>query len=313
MRAVGLAGPGAGLQQLELEVPEPRPDELLVRVIASSINPVDAYIVNGTYGTGELSYPVVPGRDFCGVVERGADGFEPGDRVLGCWTVPEFQLGSWAQYLSVPLQSAVARWPDVLSAQEAAALPLAAVTAQLAIDALAPNAGETVLIVGAGGAVGCYAVQLAARRGARVIATAKPEAEQRVRALGAAQTIDYRRDDLLAAARELCPGGVPVVFDIVNDKPELLALAELVPAGGRVASARFAADRRVLSGRGVTPINVIANGHGGAVLADVLAMAAAGALQVLVSDTRPLDALPDAVQEFERGSAGKIVIEVEPA
>jgi NADPH:quinone reductase-like Zn-dependent oxidoreductase len=310
MRAIGVTAPSSGLHELDLPIPKPAADELLVRVLASSINPVDAYIVNGTYGTGELSYPVVPGRDVCGVVEQGADGFERGDRVLGCWTVPEFRLGAWAQYLSVPVQSAIARWPDALSAHDAAALPLAAVTAQLAIDALAPAPSETVLVVGASGAVGCYAVQLAARRGARVIATAKPTDERRVRALGAAETIDYTRDDVLTTARELCPEGIPALFDIVNDKPELLQLAELSPDGGRVASARFAADRRVLSARGVTAINVIANGHGAQVLADALAMAEAGTLQVLVSDVRPLDELPVAVGEFERGGAGKIVIEV---
>jgi NADPH:quinone reductase-like Zn-dependent oxidoreductase len=309
VRAIGLSGAGAPLRPLELGVPRPAPDELLVRLIASSVNPVDGYIVDGTYGSGELSYPVVPGRDLCGVVEAAGErvtGFAPGDRVLGCWTRPEFRLGAWAEYMTFPAAGAVARWPLGLTAHEAAALPLAAATAQLAIDALAPAAGEPLLVVGAGGAVGCYAVQLAAARGARVIATAKASEDARVRALGAAETIDYTRADVAAAVRELHPDGIPLLFDIVGDKPELLRLAELVRDGGRVASARFAADRRALSARGITPINVLATGHGAEVLAPVLARAEAGSLQVLVSEVVGLERLPAVMG----GHRGKVVVEI---
>jgi NADPH:quinone reductase-like Zn-dependent oxidoreductase len=313
VRAVGLSRPGAPLEALELAVPEPAAGELLVRVIASSINPVDGYIAGGTYGSGELTYPVVPGRDVCGVVERlgeGVTAFAPGDRVLGCWTRPQFRLGAWAEYLAIGVDSAVTRWPSSLSAEHAAALPLAAATAQLAVDALAPVPGEPLLIVGAGGAVGCYAVQLAAARGARVIATAKAAEARRIRALGAAETIDYTGVDVAAAVRELHPDGIPALFDIVNDKRELLRLAELVHDGGRVASARFAADKSVLGERTITPINVLANGRGAEVLAPVLALAEAGGLQVLVSDVQPLEQLPAVVPQFARGGRGKIVVEV---
>jgi NADPH:quinone reductase len=313
VRAIGLRAPGAPLERLDLPVPEPSGDELLIRVIASSINPVDGYIVTGTYGSGDLRYPVVPGRDVCGVVERtgpDANGFAAGDLVLGCWTRPEFRHGAWAEYMTVPVTSAITHCPPGLGAHEAAALPLAAATAQLAIDALDPLAGEPVLIVGAGGAVGCYAVQLAAGRGASVIATAKPGEAQRVRALGAEETIDYSQVDVGAAVRELHPGGVPKLLDIVSDKPELLRLAELVPRGGRVASARFAADKRVLVERGIAAINVLATGQGPEVLAPVLSLAEAGKLQILVSDVRPLDELPSVVPQFERGGRGKVVVAI---
>ncbi len=313
MRAIGLRGAGRPLEPLELPAPEPAADAVVVKVLASSINPVDGYIAGGTYGTAQLEYPVVPGRDVCGVVETvgaGVKGFAAGDRVLGCWTRAEFRLGSWAEYIALPADSALAHCPQSLSAHQAAALPLAAATAQLAIDGLAPAPSEPILIVGAAGAVGCYAVQLAARRGAEVIATAKATDEARMRLLGAAETIDYTRLDVVAAARELHPDGIPKVFDIVGDKAEVLRLAELVPAGGRIASARFAADRRALSERGITPINVLANGHGGEVLEPALALAASGELEILVSDVVSLDGVPAALAEFERGGRGKIVVEV---
>lgn len=313
MRAIGLPEHGAALQALDLPVPAPGRDEVLVRVLASSINPVDGYIAGGTYGTGELRYPVVPGRDFCGTVaDAGAevDGFRAGDRVLGCWTQQEFQFGAWAEYLTVPARSAIARCPTEMPTHLAAALPLAAATAQLALDELDPSAGETILIVGASGAVGCYAVQLAAARGARVIATAKPGEEQRLRSLGASETIDYTQLDVAATARELCPDGIPMLFDIVGDKPELLSLSELVADGGRVASARFAADRRVLAERGLKPINVLATGCGPEVIEPSLALAESGELEVLVTEVRSLEDLPWLVPEFARGGRGKIVVEV---
>jgi NADPH:quinone reductase-like Zn-dependent oxidoreductase len=313
MRAVGLAGPGSGLELLQLPVPDPGPGELLVRVVASSINPVDTYIVNGTYATGSLQYPVVPGRDVYGIVERAgsrAPGFAPGDAVVGCWTKPEFQLGAWAEYMLLPVDAAVTRCPASLTPHQAAALPLAAATAQIGIDRLAPVAEEPILIVGAAGAVGCYAVQFAARRGARVLATAKAGDAQRVQSLGAAETIDYLRDDLATAVRELHPDGIPMLFDIVSDKPDLLRLAELVQDGGRVASARFAADRRALAEREITAINVLANGHGAEVLEPTIELAESGALQILCTEARPLDDLPRAVPEFARGGRGKVVVEI---
>jgi NADPH:quinone reductase-like Zn-dependent oxidoreductase len=284
-----------------------------VRVLASSINPVDGYIVSGSYGTGELTYPVVPGRDFCGtVIGTGSDvtGFHRGDRVLGCWTKTEFRLGAWADFMIVPAECAVTLCPVPLSPHQAAALPLAAATAQLALDALEPAPGEPLLIVGASGAVGCYAVQLAAARGAQVIATAKGADEARVRSLGAAETVDYTQVDVIAAVRELYPDGVPMLFDIVNDKPAVLGLAELVGPGGRVASARFAADRRLLSERGLRASNVAVTNVGDEVLAPTLALAASGKLSILISDVRPLEDLPTALPEFERGGRGKVVIDV---
>src|SRR6185312_5513481 len=110
MRAIGLRSAGAALQALELPLPEPAEDELLIKLIASSINPVDGYIVSGTYASGDLEYPVVPGRDICGVVDQVGEqvtAFQRGDRVLGCWTRPEFRLGAWADYITVPVSSAI--------------------------------------------------------------------------------------------------------------------------------------------------------------------------------------------------------------
>jgi NADPH:quinone reductase-like Zn-dependent oxidoreductase len=143
-----------------------------------------------------------------------------------------------------------------------------------------------------------------------VIATAKSDDERRVRQLGAAETVDYTRVDVATAIDELCPEGVPLMFDIVNDKSQLLALSRVVQDGGRVASARFAADRRALFERGISSFNVIANGCGAEVLVPALELAQAGALRILVSDVTPLEGLPVVLPEFQRGGRGKVVVDI---
>src|SRR4051812_46196130 len=224
MRAMALSAGDSGLSLHTLAVPRPSGDELLVRVHASSINPIDVLVSRGAYRWGTFEYPAVPGWDFAGTVERTGPQvtrFRPGDAVFGFWSKPCFHDGAWAEYLVVGETAMVVPKPAALSFVQAAAMPLAAVTALLAVDAVAPAVGEPVLVTGAGGAVGRYAVQLAAHLGARVIATAKPADEARVRALGAAHTIDYTVEDVAAAVAALVPGGLAVLVDLVNDAPEV--------------------------------------------------------------------------------------------
>lgn len=311
MRAFGLAEPSATLQLLERPVPMPGAHELLIAVRATSINPIDVLVSESRYRFGRFEYPVVPGWDFCGsVVEvgSGVERFRAGDEVFGYWSKPTFHDGSWADFITIAEHAVVAHCPPGIDDACAAALPLAGVTALLAIEGVAPQAGEAVLVVGAAGAVGASAVQLAARLGARVIATAKPRDGARVRALGASETIDYSRVGIVEGLAELGLERVPVLVDIVNDPPELARLSALVPDGGRVASARFAADATALGSRGITVVNVAAQSCDSEPLVRLSALVASGELSVVVDEVRAFAELPQAVADSAVGGRGKIVI-----
>jgi NADPH:quinone reductase-like Zn-dependent oxidoreductase len=313
MKAVALDQPGGTLAVTELPLPEPRDDELLVRVHTASINPIDVRVSTGRYPWGKYDYPVVPGFDFAGVVERAGSEvtrFQPGDHVLGYWSARRFHRGSWAEYLAVPESRFVVHKPSGVSFEQAAAMPLAAVTALLSVGAVVPSAGEPVLIAGAAGAVGTYAVQLAAATGASVVATARPEQEPRVRELGAADTIDYRRDDLVEALSEAYPEGLGALVDLANDRDGVARLAALVRDGGRVASACFGADPQALSERGIVGTNVIATHCDPGVLAELVALVEASELTIGYDELRPLREVPAAVQERDFGSSRKTVIDV---
>jgi NADPH:quinone reductase-like Zn-dependent oxidoreductase len=226
------------------ELPEPSPPgdgELLVRVQASSVNPVDNAIAAGMLkGMADYRFPVVLGRDFAGVVEQagaGATRFSPGDEVFGfvMHASPAVHDGSWAELITVA-EATVAAKPAGVDTGAAGATPLAGVTALLAVDALQLQPGQSVLIVGATGGVGSFAVQLAAHAGAHVIATALPEDHDFLRGLGAAELVD-RNADVAAAVRAGHPEGVDALIDVVSFTPDAFeAHAAALKDGGRAAS-----------------------------------------------------------------------------
>ena len=311
MRAIGLTDVDAALAVIEVPTPAPADDEILVRVEASSINPIDILVAGGRYPWAPSTFPLVPGWDFAGVVEAvgaAVTRFAVGDDVFGHWSKTTFHDGSWADYLAIGEHASVAHRPAGLTPQQAAAVPLAAVTAVLAVDHVVRAPGDTVLVVGAGGAVGAYVVQLAARVGAHVIATARPGDEARVLDLGADETVDYRSQDLVEVVRARFPDGLQGLCDIVNDADEVSRLAALVVDGGRVASARFAADWRALAKRAITTANVSAADCDDAPMNRIAALLATEELQVLVDEVRPFDELPAVVAEAGRGGRGKTVI-----
>ena len=208
------------------ELPEPTPGDgvLLVRVQASSANPVDNAIAAGMLnGMFEHEFPVVLGRDYAGVVEQvgpGATRFAVGDEVFGYipHADPAVQAGSWADLIAVP-EGSVAAKPAGVEMGAAGATPLAGITALFAVDALDLAPDRSVLVVGATGGVGSFAVQLAAATGAHVIATARPEDHELLRALGVGELVD-RDGDVAAAVREAHPDGVDAVIDLVSYTPD---------------------------------------------------------------------------------------------
>jgi NADPH:quinone reductase-like Zn-dependent oxidoreductase len=314
MRAITLEGFEAGPTLRDLPVPEPGPTEVLVRVHASSVNGMDAAVASGMLkGMMEYEFPVTLGRDFAGVVERVGSGvtrYSQGDEVFGFLATPTLHEGSWAECVLVPEDMFLSRKPATLGFAEAGALPLAGVAALTAVESVNPSEGDRVLIVGACGGVGGYAVQLAAARGAHVIGTTTAEDEPRLRDLGAAETIDFRQQDVVSVVRERYPDGVEGLIDVVKRSDGFAANAELVRSGGRAASTVGAADVEALAERGVTATNVVASPEP-AVLARLAEIADAGGLTVTIQDEYRLEAAEDALRAFaESGTRGKVALAV---
>jgi len=225
------------LRDLPTSAPAPGNGELLVRVQASSINPVDNAIAAGLLnGMVEHEFPVILGRDYAGVVEEAGPGttrLAAGEEVFGfvLHADPVVHRGAWAELITVA-EAAVAARPAGVPVEAAGATPLAGVTALSTLDALELAAGETVLVVGATGGVGSFAVQLATSAGAHVIATGWAEDEEYLRGLGAAELVD-RDGDVGAAVRVAHPDGIDALVDLVSYTPDAfgVAAAALKPEG----------------------------------------------------------------------------------
>jgi NADPH:quinone reductase-like Zn-dependent oxidoreductase len=192
------------LKLIERTSPQPGPGEILVRVKAAGINPVDIAVRSGAYPMlGEPPFTV--GWDISGVVTglgQGVNGIAIGDEVYGMPRFPK-EAAAYAEEIAAPANE-IAPKPRALSHEQAAALPLAGLTAwQGLVGAAGLAAGQRVLIHGAGGGVGHLAVQIAKARGATVLATASTGKVDFVRSLGADEVIDYRKADFLSVARDV--------------------------------------------------------------------------------------------------------------
>jgi NADPH:quinone reductase len=183
-------------------------------------------------------------------------------------------------------------------------------TALQALEALRLAKGERLLIVGATGGVGSFAVQLAAQQGAIVIATARPGTEEElVRGLGAAETIDYSQGAVAETVRAQFPDGIDALLNLVDMGEDFAKLAELVIPGGRAATTMNAADVEKLATQDVSATNVMVAPDGGR-LGRLTEMADAGSLKVPVQNVYPLERAADAIGEFQKGTRGKLAITV---
>jgi NADPH:quinone reductase-like Zn-dependent oxidoreductase len=223
---------------LELtEQPRPKvgPGMVLVKIRATSVNPVDWKIMSGNLDPiMDIQFPAIPGWDVAGVVESvGIDArqFRPGDEVISYARKDVVHGGSFAEYIALP-ERLLARKPDTLNWGEAAGLPLAGLTAYQVLTRLEVRADDTVLIHGGAGGVGSLGIQIAVAAGARVIATASERNHDFLRALGA-EPVSYG-EGLTGRVRSLAPGGVDVVADFVGGV--LDTTLAVLAVGGRHAS-----------------------------------------------------------------------------
>jgi NADPH:quinone reductase-like Zn-dependent oxidoreductase len=163
--------------------------------------------------------------------------------------------GTFAEY-AIASVATIARRPADVDAPFGTALSLAGVSALEMVDATAPGLGDVVVIVGATGGIGSIATQLVAARHATPVAVTRSVNHAYARELGAAETIDYETEDVVAAVRAAHPHGIAAVLDMVGDKEAIAHLAELVRSGGHVVSMMGGADADALASRGLTGVNV---------------------------------------------------------
>lgn len=242
MRGIALetfGGPEVLQLREDLPVPPVGPDSVLVRVRAAGVNPVDAKLRRGLLADVFPTWsPVVPGWDASGVVEAVGDAvseFRPGDEVYGYFRKDFIRDGTYAELTTIR-DVHLARKPAGLSFEEAAAVPLAGLTAwQLIDEALRVVSGQLVLIHGASGGVGSFAVQLAKRAGATVIAVASAQNHDYLRALGADECIDYGTQSFVDVIGRRHLAGVDAVVDLIGGDT-LARSAQVVRPRGKVAS-----------------------------------------------------------------------------
>jgi NADPH:quinone reductase-like Zn-dependent oxidoreductase len=314
MRAIAKETFGGPMAPIDLPTPEIGDGEVLIRVRAAGINPFDWKVADGALRDRmKHRFPMILGFDAAGVIERiGADvtGFAEGDEVYGYLFKPVIGAGTYAEYVGAPA-NIVARKPVNVGFAEAAALPTPGLTAMDLVDAVEIGEGETVLIVGATGGVGYYATQLAARRGAHVIATARRADGALVRELGAVETVDHTAGNPVQAVRIVHPGGIDAVIDVASDREALGRISTLVNEGGRIASSVFAADVERLAWRGIRATNVSMQPDAWR-LWELSRMVDAGELSVRLDRTFPLEKAPEALEARKTGRIrGKIVLLVD--
>jgi NADPH:quinone reductase-like Zn-dependent oxidoreductase len=281
----------------EADRPEPDDGQVLIRVKAASVNPTDW---KARRGLSETRLPAVLGKDVSGTVEVSrADGFAEGDDVFGY-----VASGGYAEF-AIPSASTIATKPAGLSHEQAAALPVAGMTAwQALFDRGGLERGQTALIAGAAGGVGHLAVQLAKNAGARVIGTGSSRNRDFVLGLGADEYVDYTEQDVGQAV-----SGVDVAFDTVGGDTTQ-ALVPTVREGGILVTIANAPPEDAARARGVRA-GLLVMSPSPEQLARIAELVAAGEIRVEISEVLPLTEVQRAHELSEsRHTRGKIVLTV---
>jgi NADPH:quinone reductase len=314
MRAIVLeefGGPEV-LHVQSIPIPRPGRGELLVAIHAASTNPVDAG--NRTDGAwAGIWPPIVLGSDASGVIEavgEGVDHFSRGDEVFYMSDFIGNPMGTYAEYQVVDAD-VVARKPDRLSHIEAAAVPLAAGTAyEVMAHRLAVRAGEWILIHGAAGGVGSYAVQIAAAHGCRVIASASAPRHPTLRKLGAVACIDYRTEDVPSTAQKAAGIELDAVADFVGGDLISRSIRVIRPHGRAATIASFQGDLELLIDRNITLHGVLVRPNR-ARLEELRRMLDSGVLHPLIDEVLPLEQVQQAHVRLDSGHGrGKVVLKV---
>jgi NADPH2:quinone reductase len=292
----------------------PIPDSdggFLIRVSCAGVNPLDSNLLERL--TAASTYPFVMGIDFAGVIERGATeagDLQAGERVFGMARTH----GAYAEYTAVApgvKSEPLARISDGITDEQAAALPIPATTALRTIELMQIVSGQRVVVMGATGGVGGYAVQMARSRDAHVIATVRGDVDEAHR-LGAQEVYDTNAVDVIDAVRASHPDGVDAVLDLVNGSQAIQRDADILKRGGSLVSTIFAADEKWFAERQITAHNhassknPLISPHG---LSEVARMLAEGTITARVRSTVELDGAEQVLAQLRSGGLrGKAVI-----
>jgi NADPH:quinone reductase-like Zn-dependent oxidoreductase len=298
-------------------VPTPAPShgEILVHISAIGVNPVDWKVRD----SHSRALPFVLGQDFAGVVSATGDGitkYREGERIFGIAR----ERGAYAEYTVVPEDDRaqpIARIPDGVSDAHAAALPTASLTALSALEALGAGSGTQLLVTGATGGVGGFAVQLAREHGAHVIGIASSKHYALARSLGVDDFVAYDYGDPIDAVKDAHPSGIDAVLDTASDTDRLKKIGELVRQGGSVVSIVQAADVAWFARHGINAINLVMSqtpqsSHDA--LRQLADLVDKKRLRVTIAEEYRLSEAEDALDHSKAGHVdGKIILTVDSA
>ncbi|WP_131737184.1 NADP-dependent oxidoreductase [Actinomadura roseirufa] len=314
MRAIAVSEYGATPAPTHLPRPRPGPGEILVRLIAAGLNPLDWKVADGLLKDSvDAPFPLILGQDGAGVVEEVGEGvtrLRHGEQVYGSFFGVARGLGSYAEYTLAEDDGPVARMPDGMIYTEAAAVPTACMTALALVERAHVDEGQTVLVVGATGGVGQAVVQLAADTGATVIATAREGMAAQMRRLGAEATVDHSLGDLNGQVLAVHADGIDAVLDMVSDTAGTEEIAQLLRPGGIYASTTWAVNPDAMAARELRGLNF--EGEPSAELLErVSDLIDASRLRVVIEREVPLEEAPAALAANRAGGArGKTVIRI---
>ena len=294
------------LKYEDLPRPQPKDDQLLIRVIAAGVNPVDGMIRSGMFDKeGNRAFPIILGGDIAGVVEKIGSKiakFKAGDPVFAYVSLDN--NGGYAQY-ALTTERETAPKPKSITYVQAAAVPIVALTAwQALMDSAQLSPGQTVLIHGGSGGVGSFAIQIAKARGAKVIATASTANQDLLKELGADVAIDYTKQKFEDVAKD-----VDVVLDSVG-KDTLARSYGVLRKGGFIVSIVARLDQTELDKHGIHGATLSVDPNSDE-LAEIGKLIDQGKIKVVVSQTFPLSEAKKAQEQVATGhTRGKIVLKV---
>lgn len=309
MKAIVVGHRGAAALK-EIPIAQPSPDEILVRVTVAGVNPIDWKLRDDP----DEKFPFVAGQDFAGVVSAPGErirNYREGERIFGV----AGEHGSYAEYTIVSQRYPIAKLPDGVGDADAAALPTAGLTALAALDALHVAKGMTLLVLGATGGVGGFAVQIARDRGARVIGTGRSSSEAFARSLQIDEFIAYDRQNVVPAVKAAHPSGIDAALDLVDDADAITSLAEIVRPGGGIVSTIGSAGVDWFAKKMISAVNLrvgSAPQYSHAGLRTLLELLEQGRIRVFIAGERPLAQAVAALDQSRQGSVnGKILITVD--
>jgi NADPH:quinone reductase-like Zn-dependent oxidoreductase len=294
------------------DLPIPAADgALLIRVRYAGVNPIDYKLLGQLTATS--TYPFVMGIDFAGVVERvptGERDLHAGDRIFGMARTH----GAYAEYTAVApgvKTEPLARIPEGVTDEQAAALPIAGITALRSLELLGVTADQRLVVMGATGGVGGYAVQMARALRAHVIVTVRGDVDE-ARRLGAEEIYDAQAVEVIDALRASHPDGIDGILDLVNGSDAIRRDTEILKSGGSLVSTVYAADEGWFAARHITAHNIASSANplsSPQGLNRVARMLADGTITARIRSTVELDGAGQALEKLRHGGLrGKAVI-----